>query len=61
MSILGESARGEVTYTAGTATTPDDYTISVFWTERVEDGSGTQHQRPADEELNYTLTMQVEP
>lgn len=60
-SILGQSARGQVTYTAGTATTPDTYTIGVFWTERVGDGSGTNTNAPANEELNYTLTMQVEP
>ena len=52
--LPGEEPNGRVQYTAGTATTPDNYTITVTWAEA--EGGGN-----IDGDLRYVLTMQVDP
>jgi type IV pilus assembly protein PilV len=53
--VLPGDADGDVVYAAGAPNAPDDYTITVSWTER---GSG---EGSVDSQLSYTLTMQIDP
>lgn len=60
-AILGTDAQGFVVYTAGSATVPDNYAITINWTERSGDGSGTNTNPTATlDNLSYALTLQLQ-
>lgn len=56
--LPGSDPKGVVTYTAGTGTDPDKYTIKVNWDEP---NRSTSADAPKTLPFNYTLTMQIEP
>jgi type IV pilus assembly protein PilV len=55
--LLPGEPQGRVQYVAGTAITPDNYTITVDWKEV----GSTSDEGDADGRLSYVLTMQIDP
>lgn len=57
--LLPGDPQGVVTYAAGAANAPDNYTITVSWKEPGADTDADDED--ADGRLSYVLTMQVDP